>query len=277
VDAFSKFTWLYAVKSAGSAEAINRLKRQSFIFGNPKRIISDRGSGFTSKEFEEYCQSEAIEHILTTTGVPRSNGQVERTNRILIPLLTKLAAPKHCEWYKYLDTAQLYLNTTLHRSGTTPFRVLLGVNPRICDNPGVREILEKELLISFDESRDELRLRAKDKILKIQDENRRNYNKKRKKAFRYREGDLVAIRRTQQGPGLKLPHKYLGPYEVIKALRNDRYILRKVGEHEGPYQTSSAADFMKPWIDEDSDGESLDESDDNSGHSGRMPDQDGRV
>jgi len=87
----------------------------------------------------------------------------------------------------------------------------------------------------------------------------------------------VAIRRTQQGPGLKLAHKYLGPYEVTKALRNDRYILRKVGEHEGPYQTSSAADFMKPWIDEDSDGEGLDERDDDSGHSGRMPDQDGRV
>jgi len=39
----------------------------------------------------------------------------------------------------------------------------------------------------------------------------------------------VAIRRTQQGPGLKLAHKYFG---VIKALRNDRYILRKVGEHK---------------------------------------------
>jgi len=155
-------------------------KKQSFIFGNPKRIISDRGPGFTSREVEEYCQSETIEHILTT-GVSRSNGQVERTNRVLIPLLTKLAAPKHCEWYKYLDTAQLCLNTTVHRSiGAIPFCVLLGVNPRICDNPGVREILENGLLISFDESRDELRLRARDKILKIQDENRRNYNRKKK-------------------------------------------------------------------------------------------------
>jgi len=81
-------------------------------------------------------------------------------------------------------------------------------------------------------------------------------------------------RRTQQGPGLKLA---LGSYEVIKALRNDCYILHKVGEHEGPYQTSSTADFMKPWIDEDSDGESLDEGDDINGHPGRMSDQDGRV
>lgn len=125
IDAFSKFVWLYATKSTNAAEVITRLKKQSSVFGNPRQIISDRGSAFTSKEFEEYCRTEGIEHILTTTGVPRTNGQIERVNRTLIPLLTKLAAPKPNEWYKYLDTAQLCLNTTLHKSiNTTPSRVL---------------------------------------------------------------------------------------------------------------------------------------------------------
>lgn len=266
IDAFSKFTWLYAVKSTSTVETINRLTKQSFIFGNPRRIISDRGSGFTSKEFEEYCRSEGIDHILTTTGIPRSNGQVERVNRALIPLLTKLAAPKHCEWYKYLVIAQLYLNTTLHRSiKTAPFRVLFGVHPRIRDNPNIKEILENEILTSFDDSRQELRSQARENILKIQDENKRNYNKKRKKAFCYREGDLVAIKRTQQGPGLKLAHKYLGPYEIIKTLRNDRYILRKIGEHEGPLQTSSAADVMKPWINDDNTDDEISDDDSKNG------------
>lgn len=59
VDAFSKFAWLYATKSTSAAEAIGRLKKQSSVFGNPRRIISDRGSAFTSKEFEDYCQTEA--------------------------------------------------------------------------------------------------------------------------------------------------------------------------------------------------------------------------
>lgn len=66
----------------------------------------------------------------------------------------------------------------------------------------------------------------------------------------------MAIRRTQRGPGLKLASKYFGPYEIMKVLRNHRYILRKIGEHEGPSQTSSAADFIKPWVsDEDYDEE----------------------
>lgn len=255
VDAFSKFIWLYATKSTGAAEVVNRLKKQSSIFGNPRRIISDRGSAFTSREFEEYCQMENVQHVLTTTGIPRSNGQVERVNRTLIPLLTKLAAPKHNEWYKYLDIAQLCLNTTPHRSiKTTPFRVLFGVNPRIRDDPNIRELLEREFIASFDDKREESRRQARESIIRIQKENKVNFDKKRRAPFRYREGDLVAIRRTQQVPGLKLASKHLGPYEIVKVLRNDRYNVRKVGEHEGPLQMSSAADYMKPWTSgEDSD------------------------
>jgi len=46
-------------------------------------------------------------------------------------------------------------------------------------------------------------------------------------------------------------HKFLGPYEVTNVLRNDRYLICKVGEQEGPLQTTTSADNMKPWIEED--------------------------
>lgn len=59
---------------------------------------------------------------------------------------------------------------------------------------------------------------------------------------------MVAIKRTQQGPGMKFAHKNLGPYEVSKVLRNHRYLVHKVGEHEGLMETSTSVDFMKPWI-----------------------------
>ncbi|KAK2574722.1 hypothetical protein KPH14_013009, partial [Odynerus spinipes] len=98
----------------------------------------------------------------------------------------------------------------------------------------------------FQEERDDARTKAKESIAKVQDENRKNFNKKRKDARTYRDNDLVAIRRTQLGPGLKLAAKYLGPYRIAKALRNDRYVVEKVGNHEGPQQTSTAADSMKP-------------------------------
>lgn len=68
VDGFSKFTWLYATKSTTMAEVLARLEKQAAIFGNPRRIISDRGTAFTSNDFEDYCRRENIQHVLTTTG-----------------------------------------------------------------------------------------------------------------------------------------------------------------------------------------------------------------
>lgn len=59
--------------------------------------------------------------------------------------------------------------------------------------------------------------------------------------------DMVAIERTQYGPGLKLKGKFLGPYQVTKRNENDRYEMKKIGNDEGPRETSSAADKMKPW------------------------------
>jgi len=50
--------------------------------------------------------------------------------------------------------------------------------------------------------------------------------KKRKEPASYSENDLVAIKHTQQDPGLKLADKYLDPYKIINTLRNDRYIGR---------------------------------------------------
>ncbi|GFU28913.1 transposon Tf2-6 polyprotein [Trichonephila clavipes] len=77
VDAFTKFTWLYPVKTVSAESALEKLKQQQKTFGNSIRIISDRGSAFTSKLFNDYCDEENIQHLQIATGVPRGNGQVE--------------------------------------------------------------------------------------------------------------------------------------------------------------------------------------------------------
>ena len=75
IDAFSKFVWLYPVKSTTTQDALQKLQQQQAIFGNPRRVISDKGPAFTSKEFKEYCEAEGIEHVSITTGMPRGNGE----------------------------------------------------------------------------------------------------------------------------------------------------------------------------------------------------------
>ncbi|GFV64516.1 transposon Tf2-6 polyprotein [Trichonephila clavipes] len=63
IDAFTKFTWLYPVKSTTLEDALDKLKLQQKTFGNPKRIITDRGSPFNSKGFDDYCTEEKIKNL----------------------------------------------------------------------------------------------------------------------------------------------------------------------------------------------------------------------
>jgi len=61
VDGFSNFDWLYPTSSTGTDEVLNRLEKQSAIFGNPRRIVTDRGTAFTSSTFRDYCSDHGIQ------------------------------------------------------------------------------------------------------------------------------------------------------------------------------------------------------------------------
>ena len=80
IDSFTKFCWLYPTKST-SKEVITKLQMQSQTFGNPAGIITDRGTVFSSLEFQNYCEEEGIKHSITID-LPRANEQVEKLNRL---------------------------------------------------------------------------------------------------------------------------------------------------------------------------------------------------
>ncbi|GFS54393.1 uncharacterized protein TNCV_4808871 [Trichonephila clavipes] len=103
------------------------------------------------------------------------------------------------------------------------------------------EKMAKELL----EQCEFLRNDAKKNIETLQSENRKTSNRRRKKALLHKEGDLVAIQRTQFGVRLKLRPKFLGPYKVTKVNSKNRYVVEKVGQHEGPNSTTPSADLIK--------------------------------
>ena len=248
VDAFTKFVWIYPTKGPGVEEVIRKLDQQQSIFSNPRRFITDRGSAFTSTVFDEYCTKNNIEHIAVTTGVPRGNGQIENVNGVVINCMAKLSIEKPENWWKFANRVQRFINNSVHRStNKTPFELMFGVRMRTEDDLGIQAIIEEELQKIFDDERNELREAAKVSIQQIQQENRRSFNKKRKPAFDYKVGDLVAIKRTQFGSGLKIAKKFLGPYEIIKINFPDRYDVVKVGSQEGPKQTSTCAEYMKPF------------------------------
>ncbi|GFT09234.1 uncharacterized protein TNCV_1526651 [Trichonephila clavipes] len=109
----------------------------------------------------------------------------------------------------------------------------------------IKDLLLEEMAKELLEQHEFLRNDAKRNIETLQSENRKTYNRRRKKASLYKEGDLVAIQRTQFGAGLKLRPKFLGPYKVTRVNSKDRYEVEKIGQHEGPNSTTTSADMKK--------------------------------
>jgi hypothetical protein len=60
VDKFTKWVEVAPVTTQYSTAAINFIKSIAFRFGVPHNIITDNGANFTSKEFNNYCESMGI-------------------------------------------------------------------------------------------------------------------------------------------------------------------------------------------------------------------------
>ena len=78
------------VRNVKSETTVRALAEVVLVFGAPIRIISDRGTGFTGNPFRKFYTNKDIVHILNVTATPRANGQCERLNRTITPMLATL-------------------------------------------------------------------------------------------------------------------------------------------------------------------------------------------
>ncbi len=78
-DFFSKFVVVQAVPDITADTTIRFLmERIVSIFGVISKLLTDRGSNFTSDVFEEFCRDWNTEHITTTPYAPWTDGRVEK-------------------------------------------------------------------------------------------------------------------------------------------------------------------------------------------------------
>jgi transposase InsO family protein len=70
----------YPVVNITKASAIAFLKSIVCRFEIPNGIITDNGTLFKSRHFQEYCEDISIQLCFTSVAHPRSNGQVEQAN-----------------------------------------------------------------------------------------------------------------------------------------------------------------------------------------------------
>jgi len=77
LDNFTKIVYLFAAEDTSVLGTLAKVQRFESQYELPRRLITDRGTCFTSRVFTEYCEDNCILHGLTSTRRPQANKQCE--------------------------------------------------------------------------------------------------------------------------------------------------------------------------------------------------------
>ncbi|CAK1599605.1 unnamed protein product [Parnassius mnemosyne] len=256
IDAFTKYIILIPVKSTKTIHSIRAIKHYFHTFSVPRRLISDRGTSFTSKRFNEYLDSLGVKHVLNTVATPRANGQIERYNRTVLASLTasNFGKPEHL-WDECVSDIQWGLNNTINKTiGKTPAEALFGIK-----TIGTNDSLVQINVLSDSDNEnaqntnniDSIRNEISQRIKIDQTKQKERFDKKRK-ILKFVVGDLVRVEREipSTGKSKKLISKVRGPYRICKVLDNDRYVVEDtpISRKGRRFSGIFSVDKIHPWL-----------------------------
>jgi transposase InsO family protein len=152
VNRLTKAAHFIPIKTTYSSSKLAELymSRIVCLHGVPKKIMSDRGSQFTSKFLEKLHESMDTKLNFSSAYHPQTDGQTERTNQILEDMLRACALMYGKSWDKSLSYAEFSYNNSYQASNKmSPFDALYG---RQCRTPlfysqtGESQVFEPEVL-----------------------------------------------------------------------------------------------------------------------------------
>jgi hypothetical protein len=251
IDGFTKFAFLKAVRNTKVGPVLKFLDEIINMFGVTQRIICDRGSCFTSKCFNEYCNAINIKVNYNATATPRANGQAESYDRTILNA-SSTSTDDERKWDEGVKNIQWGLNTSLNKTtGKTPYELLLGYRPRQAND----SFLSAEVCdTQYDEHLSVTRERASERIREKQAEQNSRYGLSRRPTPACYVGQQVLVRKavpTNDGKSKKLLQKYSGPYVIKKILDCDRFIisdLKGTTRSQRPYEGVVSLDKRIIWL-----------------------------
>ena len=127
-DHFTKHVLAYVTPDQ-TAKAIAKFLYGGYIsiFWAPARLLSDRGTSFTSSIIEELCKILGVQQLQTMPYHPQMNGLVERLHQIIMYMIGKLGEEKKADWSSHLaEIAHAYNSTQSAVTWYSPHYLMFG-------------------------------------------------------------------------------------------------------------------------------------------------------
>ncbi|XP_037515314.1 uncharacterized protein K02A2.6-like [Rhipicephalus sanguineus] len=178
VDAKSKWLEVAIVPSATAEQTVEHLRDIFARFGLPRCIVTDNGTPFTGKAFQDFVLGNGIKHLRTAPFHPASNGLAERAVRTVKDGLKKTTGG---DLKLRLARWLLMYRRAPRPKGTSPSELMLAYPMKakmdLCIPRRGEEVRPKQ---SQTESKE--------------------HAEKKKKGPRFKKGDKVAVRNFGRGP-----------------------------------------------------------------------------
>jgi transposase InsO family protein len=207
-----------------------------YVFGCPEKLLSDRGSQFTSGMFKRLMQRLGVDKIYTTAYHPPCNGQAERIMRFLAVCLRAYTEQfSHSDWDEYLpaiaNACRIVFIDALKKS---PYFILFGHEPTLPTDIlyGSKSELEVDaekyglhqtglMRKAFEEAREAQRK---------YDTKKKIYYDSKHVAVDFKIGDLVLLYtpRTKEGLSKKLAPRNSGPYKIVEKNSAVNFTVREL-------------------------------------------------
>jgi hypothetical protein len=233
-DYFTKWPEAFALKDS-TAELVAEVLMKKFIprHGVPMKILTDRGSQFTSKLLKELFRLMKIKKMETTAYHPQCDGLVERMNGTLKQLLQMHCDTEKRDWDDWIPLALFAYRRTKHPvTGHSPFFLVHGrepnvpidtiINMKIDENVNLPRYT-RDLILRLQEA-----FKSADaQINKKKEEQQEQYNRRREDE-EFSVGDWILVERIAKPGDDKFKQPFEGPFKIRKKLSALNYRLEDI-------------------------------------------------